>query len=136
MKEDEEIIKKIKEKKKFYNKLKPKINNKNLIIKNYIKCISPFKNVNDNFNKYQNGFKSNKKNKFSKNLFNKTTGKLFNRNNNNNNFNLILNSNNSESGFFANNINKRNIINKRFPKDEIEKFSNGFLTSSYIKQNK
>ena len=69
-------------------------------------------------------------------MFNKTTGKLFNRNNNNNNFNLILNSNNSESGFFANNINKRNFINKRFPKDEIEKFSNGFLTSSYIKKNK
>ena len=136
LKEDEEIIKKIKEKKKFHNKLKPNINNKNFLIKEYIKCMSPFKNFNDNFNKYQNGFKSNKKNKNSKNLFNKTTGKFFNRNNfnNNNNLNLILNSINSKSGFFDNNNNnKRNIINKRFPKNEIEKFSNGFLTSSYIK---
>lgn len=136
LKEDEEIVKKIKEKKKFYNKLKP--NNKNLLIKEYIKCFSPFKNINDNFFKYQN-FNS-KKNNFSKNLFNKTIGKSWNRNDlniiyKNNNMNLISNSNNFENGFFAhNNNNKRNIINKRFPKDEIEKFSNGFLTSSYVKK--
>ena len=137
LKEDEEVVKKIKEKKKFYNKLKPN-NNKNFLIKEYIKCVSPFKNISDNFYEYQNGFKSNKKNQ--KNLFNKTIGKNWNRNNlniiyKNNNMNLILNSNNFENGFFdSNNINKRNIINKRFPKDEIEKFSNGFLTSSYVKK--
>ena len=131
LKEDEEFVKKIKEKKKFFNKLKP--NNKNFLIKEYIKCLSPSKIINDNFYNYQNGFKSNKK-FFSKNSFNKTIG---NRNNLNiiyKNNNLFSNTNNFEK-FFDNNNNKRNFINKRFPKNEIEKFSNGFLTSSYVKKD-
>ena len=131
LKEDEEFVKKIKEKKKFFNKLKP--NNKNFLIKEYIKCLSPSKIINDTFYNYQNGFKSNKK-LFSKNSFNKTIG---NRNNLNiiyKNNNLFSNTNNFEK-FFDNNNNKRNFINKRFPKNEIEKFSNGFLTSSYVKKD-